>query len=64
MICPHQEAYGSVLTSATSLESLELSLGGLGASLRGQARAYPLAELDWHEVVNDDLGGLAIAVTW
>jgi hypothetical protein len=32
--------------------------------LRGQARAYPLAILIWHEIVNDEIGGLPIAVTY
>ncbi len=36
----------------------------IGVVAGGQARAYPIAELDWHEVVNDELGGQAIAVTW
>ncbi len=36
----------------------------IGVVAGGRARAYPLAELDWHEVVNDELGGTAIAVTW
>jgi len=29
----------------------------VGVERAGQARAYPLAVLNWHEVVNDDLGG-------
>lgn len=29
----------------------------VGVVRDGEARAYPLAVLDWHEVVNDDLGG-------
>jgi hypothetical protein len=35
----------------------------LGVELGGEARAYPLAVLEWHEVVNDTLGGVPIAVT-
>ena len=30
----------------------------------GRARAYPLRVMDWHEVVNDTLGGVHLAVTW
>lgn len=30
----------------------------------GQARAYPLRILTWHEIVNDDLAGVPIAVTY
>jgi hypothetical protein len=29
----------------------------IGVERAGRARAYPLRILDWHEVVNDDLGG-------
>ena len=35
-----------------------------GISLRGQARAYPLRILTWHEIVNDTVGGIPIAVTY
>ncbi len=30
----------------------------------GEARAYPLAILMWHEIVNDDLGGIPVVVTF
>jgi hypothetical protein len=36
----------------------------LGVELGGESRAYPLALLEWHEVVNDRLGGVPIAVTY
>jgi hypothetical protein len=36
----------------------------IGVILGGAARAYPLRVLAWHEVVNDTLGGRAIAVTF
>jgi len=36
----------------------------IGVVLGGQARAYPVRVLDWHEVANDTLGGVPIAVTW
>ncbi|MEF8808338.1 DUF3179 domain-containing protein [Natronomonas sp.] len=35
----------------------------IGVERAGEARAYPLRILDWHEIVNDSLGG-AIAVTY
>ncbi len=35
-----------------------------GLSLGGEARAYPLRILTWHEVVNDTLGGSPVAVTY
>ena len=34
------------------------------AKAGGEARAYPLRILTWHEVVNDNLGGLPVAVTY
>ncbi|MHA7836001.1 MAG: DUF3179 domain-containing protein [bacterium] len=36
----------------------------LGVVLDGEARAYPIALLDWHELVNDTLGGRAILVSY
>jgi hypothetical protein len=36
----------------------------VGVALAGQARAYPLRILSWHEVVNDTVGGQPIAVTY
>ena len=32
--------------------------------LNGDARAYPLQILTWHEIVNDEVGGLPVAVTF
>lgn len=36
----------------------------VGVETGGEARAYPLRILNWHEVVNDELGGTPIAVTY
>lgn len=36
----------------------------VGIALEGEARAYPLRILIWHEVANDVLGGKPIAVTY
>lgn len=36
----------------------------VGVAFGGESRAYPLRLLRWHEVVNDTLGGRAIAVTY
>lgn len=44
--------------------SLGPSEAVVGVVLGGEARAYPLRWLDWHEVVNDRLGGRAVAVAW
>jgi len=36
----------------------------IGVALGGEARAYPLAILVWHELVNDTLGGRPILVSY
>jgi hypothetical protein len=36
----------------------------VGVFIGGEARAYPLRLLRWHEAVNDSLGGRSIAVTY
>jgi hypothetical protein len=36
----------------------------IGIAIDGDARAYPTWLLNAHEIVNDRIGGRAIAVTW
>mgnify|MGYP006295027855 CR=1 FL=1 len=36
----------------------------IGVVVEGEARAYPIRFMNWHEIVNDTLGGRAIAVTF
>ena len=36
----------------------------IGLELGGEARAYPLRILMWHEIVNDEIGGVPVAVTY
>ena len=36
----------------------------LSVEIGGETRAYPLAVLIWHEIVNDELGGVPITVTY
>jgi hypothetical protein len=36
----------------------------IGLSIDGDARAYPLRILTWHEIVNDTVGGQPVAVTY
>ena len=36
----------------------------IGLAINGEARAYPLRILTWHEIVNDTVGGVPIAVTY
>ena len=36
----------------------------LGMTINGESRAYPLRIMNWHEIVNDTLGGQPILVTF
>ena len=36
----------------------------IAIAIEGEARAYPLAILMWHEIANDEIAGLPIAVTF
>lgn len=36
----------------------------LGVEFGDEIRAYPIRYLNYHEIVNDDVGGVPIAVTW
>ena len=36
----------------------------ISIEIAGDARAYPLRIMIWHEIVNDTVGGTPIAVTW
>jgi hypothetical protein len=36
----------------------------LGVYLKGEAKAYPIRILNWHELVNDEVGGQSVLVSW
>lgn len=36
----------------------------IGLTVNGESRAYPLQVLTWHEIVNDEIGGVPVAVTY
>ncbi len=36
----------------------------IGVTVKGESRAYPLKVLNWHEAINDTLGGAPIAVVY
>ena len=36
----------------------------IGLAINGEAKAYPLRVLTWHEIANDEIGGLPVAVTY
>ena len=51
-------------------ESIEATAGlpaqepVIGLTINGESRAYPLRILTWHEIVNDVVGGIPVAVTY
>jgi len=52
------------LVAASEADFLRGGDDVLGIVRGGVARAYPIRIMNWHEIVNDDLGGERIAVTY
>ena len=52
------------LTTAEANESYADDELVLGVNFNGAARAYSIPMLSSHEIVNDTVGGVKIAVTW
>lgn len=46
------------------ISDLEATEPVIGLIVNGAARAYPLRILMWHEIVNDTIGGVPVAVTY
>lgn len=36
----------------------------MGLSINGEARAYPVGIMRFREIVNDEVGGIPLLVTW
>lgn len=53
-----------VFVAAADADFLSDSDTVIGLNLNGDARAYPLLILVWHEIVNDEVGGIPVAVTY
>lgn len=51
-------------TAAEAQKEMNAEEQVLGIHLKGESRAYPIAILSAHEIVNDTVGGMPIAVTW
>ncbi len=54
-------------TFETVSESIEEMRGNeqvIGVSINGDHRAYPINMLSFHEIVDDVVGGVPVAVTW
>ncbi len=52
------------LTASQADRMLQSSERVLGVFLHGEAKAYPVRILNWHELVNDSVGGRPILVSW
>lgn len=52
------------LMSAEDAAYLALDDRVLGVSVAGEARAYPIRILNYHEIVNDEIAGEAVVVTY
>jgi hypothetical protein len=50
--------------SAAQDTSLSANEPVIGLVINGDARAYPLRILIWHEIVNDEVGGIPVVVTY
>jgi len=55
---------GPAVTTPTAASYLKDDDIVFGALVNGQARAYPLRILDWHEMVNDVLGGVPVVLSY
>ena len=53
-----------VFTSVAAADFLRADDRVLGLNINGEAKAYPINILNWHEIVNDVVGGTAVAITW
>lgn len=52
------------ILAAAEAEDLAPTEPVIGLALNGDARAYPLRVLIWHEIANDTVGGVPVAVTY
>ena len=50
--------------SAAEVDFLEPSEPVLALTVNGESRAYPVQIMTWHEIVNDTVGGVPVAVTY
>lgn len=53
-----------LLVSAGEVKGVRDADQVLAIRLGGESRAYPIPFLSWHEIVNDTVGGVPVAVTW
>lgn len=53
-----------LVTASEAEASMDLDEQVLGLSINGDHRAYSIRMLSRHEIVNDVVGGVPVAVTW
>ena len=55
-----------IMVSAAQADDagIDQSVHVIGVEINGESRAYPIPFLSRHEIVNDEVGGRIIAVTW
>ncbi len=51
-------------SAATAARDIRDDEEVIGLSINGDARAFPIVTLSAHEIVDDVIGGQAVAVTW
>ncbi len=61
---PSIDAPRFIAASKVSHQDLGPTEPVIGVVINGKARAYPLRILTWHEIVNDELAGVPITVTF
>ncbi|MEM7541017.1 MAG: DUF3179 domain-containing protein [Pseudomonadota bacterium] len=52
------------LISASQASYLSASEPVFGIEINGDARAYPYRIMDWHEMFNDEIGGVSVALAY
>lgn len=55
-----------IMVTAAEADAAEIgqTVRVIGVDINGESRAYPIPFLSAHEIVNDEVGGKRIAVTW
>ena len=53
-----------IMISAGQADYLEIDEPVFGIALNGEARAYPLRVMDWHEMANDVIGGVPVSLAY
>ena len=63
-INPDEVAQIMVTAADADANGMEPGTRVLGVSINGDSRAYPIAYMSSHEIVNEEVGGRLIAATW